>query len=43
MIGSIEYYPKRFGEAKIRRWLIRTCVIEGLFIVLNLVLASLTA
>ncbi len=43
LIGSIEYYPKRLGEAKTRRWLLGTGVIGGILIALNLVLASLTA
>ena len=40
---SIEYYLKRLGDTKTRRWLIRTCVIEAILIVLNLVIASATA
>jgi len=43
LIGSIEYYPKRLGNIKTRRWLLRTCMIEAVLIVLNLVLASATA
>ena len=41
IIGSIEYYPKRFGESKIRRWLLITCVVEGILIALNLAVANL--
>lgn len=43
LIGSIEYYPKQLGEVKTRRWLLRTCVIEVILILINLVLASITA
>jgi|GEM_PF-6705391 len=42
VIGSIEYYPKRFGRANIRRWLLRTCVIEGILIVLNVVIGNMS-
>jgi len=42
VIGSIEYYPKRFGRANIRRWLLRTCVIEGILILLNVVIGNMT-
>lgn len=43
IVTSIEYYPKRLGEDKIRRRLLITCVIAGILIAINLVLASLTA
>ena len=42
VIGSIEYYPKRFGRANIRRWLLRTCVIEGILILLNVVIGNMS-
>jgi hypothetical protein len=43
IIGSIEYYPKRLGEDKIRRRLLITCTISSILIFINLVITSITA
>ena len=43
VIGSIEFYSKRFGKAKTRPWLLRTCVIACVFIALNLIIGSMIA
>lgn len=41
-IGSIEYYSKRLGRPNIRGRLLKTCVILGILIAVNVVVGYMT-